>query len=124
MQIDPPCIHPYKALRDLQPASAQILRIPTPSLFPVSLLGFDLQSSPRRSSLLPERSFRKMNAMRSCFVPVIVGFMFLTLLQLSYGQSVAPSPAPEGPSNDGKAIDQGIAYVLLFAALAITYLFH
>ncbi|KAL3745006.1 hypothetical protein ACJRO7_014160 [Eucalyptus globulus] len=67
--------------------------------------------------------------------------IFWTLLQLSYGQSMAPLPAPEGPSNDdqstdpalfclisllnaGKAIDQGIAYVLLFVALAITHLFR
>ncbi|KAL3745004.1 hypothetical protein ACJRO7_014158 [Eucalyptus globulus] len=65
-----------------------------------------------------------MNAVRSCFIPIIVGFMFLTLLQLGYGQSMVPSPAPEGPSNDGKAIDQGIAYTLLLVALAVTYLFH
>ncbi|PON94544.1 Arabinogalactan peptide, AGP [Trema orientale] len=45
--------------------------------------------------------------------------------QLSHGQSIAPSPAAaEGPSSDGTAIDQGIAYVLLVVALAITYLIH
>ncbi|KAJ9167800.1 hypothetical protein P3X46_019393 [Hevea brasiliensis] len=52
------------------------------------------------------------------------GFMFLALLQLGYGQGMAPSPAARGPSSDGKAIDQGIAYVLLLVALAVTYLFH
>ncbi|MBA0722631.1 hypothetical protein Golax_003290 [Gossypium laxum] len=33
------------------------------------------------------------------------------------------SPAP-APSSDGTAIDQGIAYILLLLALAITYLIH
>ncbi|CAK7322762.1 unnamed protein product [Dovyalis caffra] len=42
--------------------------------------------------------------------------------ELVFGQGMAPSPAPEAPSNDGKAIDQGIAYALLLLALAITYL--
>ncbi|MBA0853113.1 hypothetical protein Goshw_013635 [Gossypium schwendimanii] len=35
----------------------------------------------------------------------------------------SPALAP-GPSNDGAAIDQGIAYMLLLIALAITYLIH
>nr|GLL20571.1 hypothetical protein POPTR_018G078801 [Ipomoea trifida] len=55
----------------------------------------------------------------------ILGFMFMALqLQLGSGQVTAPSPAPTAPSNDGVAIDQGIAYVLLMLALAITYLVH
>ncbi|KAJ7552345.1 hypothetical protein O6H91_06G051300 [Diphasiastrum complanatum] len=33
----------------------------------------------------------------------------------------APSPAP---TSDGVAIDQGVAYVLLFAALVVTYVVH
>ncbi|MBA0810315.1 hypothetical protein Gohar_002319 [Gossypium harknessii] len=37
------------------------------------------------------------------------------------GSSPAPAPAP---SSDGTAIDQGIAYILLLLALAITYLIH
>ncbi|OAY27325.1 hypothetical protein MANES_16G116900v8 [Manihot esculenta] len=52
------------------------------------------------------------------------GFMLFALLQLGYGQGLAPSPAPQGPTSDGKSIDQGIAYILLLVALAITYLFH
>ncbi|XVF88513.1 hypothetical protein PTKIN_Ptkin19aG0056800 [Pterospermum kingtungense] len=55
-------------------------------------------------------------------VPVI-GLLFAVLLQLSYGQSTASSPAP-APSNDGSAIDQAIAYTLLLVALAITWLVH
>ncbi|KAL9256319.1 Arabinogalactan protein 22-like protein [Drosera capensis] len=35
----------------------------------------------------------------------------------------APSPAP-APSNDGTSLDQGIAYVLMLVALALTYLIH
>nr|GMC63453.1 Arabinogalactan peptide 16 [Ipomoea batatas] len=54
----------------------------------------------------------------------ILGFMLMALLQLGSGQVTAPSPAPTAPSNDGVAIDQGIAYVLLMLALAITYLVH
>ncbi|KAK7859418.1 hypothetical protein SO802_001008 [Lithocarpus litseifolius] len=64
-----------------------------------------------------------MNSMRLYALPVI-GFMFLALLRLSHAQSLAPSPAPQGPTSDGAAIDQGIAYFLLLLALAITYLFH
>ncbi|KAJ6731437.1 ARABINOGALACTAN PROTEIN 20 [Salix purpurea] len=64
-----------------------------------------------------------MNSMRLYALPII-GFMFLALLEFGFGQGMAPSPEPEGPSNDGKTIDQGIAYILLMLALAITYLFH
>ncbi|KAJ4846401.1 hypothetical protein Tsubulata_006026 [Turnera subulata] len=62
-----------------------------------------------------------MSSMRLFALPII-GFMFMALLQLGYGQ--APAPAPHGPSSDGTAIDQGIAYILLLVALAITYLIH
>uniref|UniRef100_A0A2P2N249 Arabinogalactan peptide 16-like n=1 Tax=Rhizophora mucronata TaxID=61149 RepID=A0A2P2N249_RHIMU len=54
----------------------------------------------------------------------IICFIFLAISQLGYGQVMAPSPAPEGPSNDGYTIDQGIAYVLMLLALAVTYLLH
>ncbi|KAJ6862949.1 arabinogalactan peptide [Populus alba x Populus x berolinensis] len=67
-------------------------------------------------------SVLKMSSMRLHALPII-GFMFLALLEFGFGQGTAPSPA-EGPSNDGKTIDQGIAYILLMLALAITYLFH
>nr|GLL20636.1 putative late blight resistance protein homolog R1A-4 [Ipomoea trifida] len=36
-------------------------------------------------------------------------------------QVSAPAPAP---TSDGVAIDQGIAYVLMLVALAITYMIH
>ncbi|KAB2618535.1 arabinogalactan peptide 16-like [Pyrus ussuriensis x Pyrus communis] len=60
-----------------------------------------------------------MNSIRSCALPII-GFMFMALLSLGYGQQ-APAPAP---TSDGMAIDQGIAYTLMMVALAITYLMH
>ncbi|KAL5728929.1 hypothetical protein ACHQM5_001951 [Ranunculus cassubicifolius] len=38
-------------------------------------------------------------------------------------QSRAGEPAV-APTSDGVAIDQGIAYVLMFAALLLTYIIH
>ncbi|KAL5222009.1 hypothetical protein ABZP36_026722 [Zizania latifolia] len=35
----------------------------------------------------------------------------------------AQAPAP-APTSDGTSVDQGIAYVLMFVALALTYLIH
>ncbi|KAM6582236.1 hypothetical protein CsatB_009238 [Cannabis sativa] len=65
-----------------------------------------------------------MTSAKSFALPII-GLFLLVLMKLSYGQSTtAPSPSAEGPSSDGQAIDQGIAYVLLALALAITYLIH
>ncbi|KAI0498077.1 hypothetical protein KFK09_021318 [Dendrobium nobile] len=48
------------------------------------------------------------------------------LMQLTHGQSMAaPTPAAAPPmSNDGKAIEQGLAYVLMIVALLVTYLIH
>ncbi|KAM5547715.1 hypothetical protein ABKV19_001938 [Rosa sericea] len=61
-----------------------------------------------------------MNSFRSCCALPIIGFMFMALLSLGYGQE-APVPSP---TSDGAAIDQGIAYILLVLALAMTYLLH
>ncbi|KAI6679467.1 hypothetical protein NL676_033348 [Syzygium grande] len=72
-------------------------------------------------------SSSKTNPMRPHDVLVrTTAFMssLMMILQLGHGQSAAPSPSPKGPSSDGKAIDQGVAYILLLVALAITYLFH
>ncbi|KAK3041661.1 hypothetical protein RJ639_001471 [Escallonia herrerae] len=83
---------------------------------------------PRQLSRQPSQTEAKpvstdADWMRLLALPV-VGFMLLAILQLSNAQGFAPSPAPAGPSNDGTAIDQVVAYVLLFVALAITYLVH
>nr|GMC65306.1 putative arabinogalactan peptide, AGP [Ipomoea batatas] len=64
-----------------------------------------------------------MNSLRMAALPIF-GFMLMALLQLGSAQVTAPSPAAPAPSNDGVAIDQGIAYVLLMLALAVTYLVH
>ncbi|KAG5559370.1 hypothetical protein RHGRI_009046 [Rhododendron griersonianum] len=66
-----------------------------------------------------------MNSAMRLFALPMVGFFFMAILQVARGQGFAPSPAPTNlPANDGTAIDQGIAYVLLLVALAITYLIH
>ncbi|MED6194670.1 hypothetical protein PIB30_030623 [Stylosanthes scabra] len=41
--------------------------------------------------------------------------------QFTPSPSHAPAPAP---SSDGASLDQGIAYLLMLVALAITYMFH
>ncbi|KMT03050.1 hypothetical protein BVRB_8g196120 [Beta vulgaris subsp. vulgaris] len=53
----------------------------------------------------------------------IIGILIMAIFKVAQGQMMVPSPAPL-PPNDGAAIDQGIAYVLLLLALAVTYLFH
>ncbi|XP_009613382.1 arabinogalactan protein 20-like [Nicotiana tabacum] len=45
-------------------------------------------------------------------------FNFIPCVQ---AQELAPAPAP---TSDGTSIDQGIAYVLMLAALVLTYLIH
>ncbi|CAN8244476.1 unnamed protein product [Cochlearia groenlandica] len=44
------------------------------------------------------------------------------LLPVAHSQS-SSSPAP-APTSDGTSIDQGIAYVLMMVALALTYFIH
>ncbi|KAL0905754.1 hypothetical protein M5K25_024191 [Dendrobium thyrsiflorum] len=57
---------------------------------------------------------------------IFFAFFMFGLIKLSYGQIMAPSPAVAPPpiSNDGKMIDQGIAYALMLIALLVTYLIH
>lgn len=52
---------------------------------------------------------------------LFVAFFLSGLMELALGQAMAPSPSL---TSDGKAIDQGIAYALMLAALLITYLIH
>uniref|UniRef100_A0A175YJV7 Uncharacterized protein n=1 Tax=Daucus carota subsp. sativus TaxID=79200 RepID=A0A175YJV7_DAUCS len=63
-----------------------------------------------------------MKSMRSLAL-VILGFMFMMLVQQQVVQAQEFSPAP-APVSDGSAIDQGVAYLLLLLALAVTYLVH
>ncbi|TKY75040.1 Arabinogalactan peptide 16 [Spatholobus suberectus] len=62
---------------------------------------------------------------RSCFafdfgiVAVVASLIFTLYMPLAvHAQSLAPAPAP---TSDGMSIDQGIAYVLMMLALALTY---
>ncbi|PKU71684.1 Arabinogalactan peptide 22 [Dendrobium catenatum] len=57
---------------------------------------------------------------------IFLAFFLFGLMELSYGQIMAPSPAVAPPpiSSDGKMIDQGIAYALMLIALLVTYLIH
>ncbi|KAK8956295.1 Arabinogalactan peptide 16 [Platanthera guangdongensis] len=52
-----------------------------------------------------------------------LAFFLSGLMQLSHGQEQGPAAAPP-MSNDGKAVDQGVAYVLMLLALLLTYLIH
>ncbi|KAM7515571.1 hypothetical protein LguiA_005154 [Lonicera macranthoides] len=49
--------------------------------------------------------------------------VLMALLQFPSAHAQVPAPAP-APSSDGAAIDQGIAYVLMMLALALTYIIH
>ncbi|KAI5067226.1 hypothetical protein GOP47_0017754 [Adiantum capillus-veneris] len=57
---------------------------------------------------------------------ITLSFSLLSLLIIFISVANAQpsaSPAPE-PTSDGSNIDLGIAYTLMFAALAVTYLMH
>ncbi|KAL8234828.1 hypothetical protein R6Q59_020928 [Mikania micrantha] len=62
-----------------------------------------------------------MEAMRICFLMTVFVFVISLLLPSMNAQGPASAPAP---SNDGAAIDQGVAYVLMMVALALTYFIH
>ncbi|XP_057950490.1 arabinogalactan protein 41 [Malania oleifera] len=54
-------------------------------------------------------------------VVAIMALIFAIVLPAANAESPAPAPAP---TSDGTTIDQGIAYVLMLAALVLTYLIH
>ncbi|XP_058182694.1 arabinogalactan protein 41-like [Rhododendron vialii] len=63
-----------------------------------------------------------MEITRASMVMVaIVTLIFAVFFPATMAHSAAPAPAP---TSDGAAIDQGIAYVLMLVALAVTYLVH
>ncbi|MCL7025897.1 hypothetical protein MKW94_005824 [Papaver nudicaule] len=54
----------------------------------------------------------------------LLGLLLLAIMNLSNQvHGIAPAPA-EGTASDGTSLDQGIAYFLMLAALAVTYLMH
>ncbi|KAK3005370.1 hypothetical protein RJ639_016260 [Escallonia herrerae] len=64
-----------------------------------------------------------MAAARVSFRAVAVLALVLAIATpyVALAQSTAPAPAP---SSDGSSIDLGVAYVLMIAALVLTYLIH
>ncbi|CAO2821267.1 unnamed protein product [Amaranthus hypochondriacus] len=59
-----------------------------------------------------------MEVLKASFIVLVV---FSLIFAMAQAQAAAPSPAP---TSDGTSIDQGIAYVLMLVALALTYLIH
>ncbi|CAO2838682.1 unnamed protein product [Amaranthus hypochondriacus] len=59
-----------------------------------------------------------MEVSKASFIVLVV---FSLILAMAQAQAAAPSPAP---TSDGTSIDQGVAYVLMLVALALTYLIH
>ncbi|PIN21726.1 hypothetical protein CDL12_02499 [Handroanthus impetiginosus] len=62
-----------------------------------------------------------MEVLRLYFVMAIFAFILALCVPSINGQVPEPAPAP---TSDGVAIDQGIAYLLMLVALAITYIIH
>ncbi|XP_019707006.1 arabinogalactan protein 41 isoform X2 [Elaeis guineensis] len=56
---------------------------------------------------------------RVSFAVAVVALVFAVVFPAAQAQAQAPAPAPTSD-----AIDQGIAYVLMFLALVLTYLIH
>nr|AGN92423.1 putative arabinogalactan protein 3 [Centaurium erythraea]UKD60032.1 arabinogalactan protein 3 [Centaurium erythraea] len=54
---------------------------------------------------------------------VVVVLLLAAVFPAAFANSASPAPAPFATS-DGTAIDQGIAYLLMLVALALTYLIH
>ncbi|ESW30553.1 hypothetical protein PHAVU_002G162600 [Phaseolus vulgaris] len=53
---------------------------------------------------------------------LLLSLIFTLYVPLSaHAQSLPPAPPP---TSDGTSIDQGVAYVLMMLALALTYLIH
>ncbi|KAG4992055.1 hypothetical protein AAZX31_09G172200 [Glycine max] len=59
----------------------------------------------------------------SVFALPLVALFIMAISRLGQAQDLPLSPAPP-PTSHGNAIDQGIAYILMLVALAITYMMH
>ncbi|KAG5036143.1 hypothetical protein AAZX31_04G219200 [Glycine max] len=54
-------------------------------------------------------------------VVAFLSLLLAALMTLASSQVTAPAPAP---ASDGTTIDQAVAYVLMLAALVLTYIMH
>ncbi|KAL2321255.1 hypothetical protein Fmac_030224 [Flemingia macrophylla] len=63
-----------------------------------------------------------MRSIKFFSLPIIT-LLFIAISHMGHAQDLPLSPASP-PSNDGTSIDQGIAYILMLVALAITYMIH
>ncbi|KAK9141969.1 hypothetical protein Syun_011369 [Stephania yunnanensis] len=61
--------------------------------------------------------------MRVLLLELLLVVAVALLLNASSAQSPEPAMAPS-PTSDGVTIDQGIAYLLMLAALVVTYIIH
>ncbi|OVA11371.1 Arabinogalactan peptide [Macleaya cordata] len=64
-----------------------------------------------------------MELVRVTFTTMAVLALLVALVFPAAINAQSPEPAM-APSSDGVAIDQGIAYVLMLAALVLTYIIH
>ncbi|KAL6585846.1 hypothetical protein OROMI_002490 [Orobanche minor] len=62
-----------------------------------------------------------MKVLRLYSLMIVFALVFAFVVPSINGHFLEPAPAP---SSDGVAIDQGVAYVLMLVALAITYIIH
>ncbi|EAY74763.1 hypothetical protein OsI_02655 [Oryza sativa Indica Group] len=58
------------------------------------------------------------------YLLLFTAFFLSGLMQLSTATQTAPAAAAPARVIDAKAIDQAIAYLLMFAALFVTYFSH
>ncbi|KZV45930.1 arabinogalactan peptide 16-like [Dorcoceras hygrometricum] len=65
-----------------------------------------------------------MEILRLYSVMAIFALFLAFIAPAINAQFPQPAPAPAPNSNDGVTIDQGVAYVLMLVALAITYMIH
>ncbi|PWA40638.1 arabinogalactan protein 22 [Artemisia annua] len=64
-----------------------------------------------------------MEGAKMSFVMAIFVVLMSLILPTINAQAPVPAPGPS-PTSDGATIDQGVAYVLMMLALALTYIMH
>ncbi|OEL16971.1 hypothetical protein BAE44_0022008 [Dichanthelium oligosanthes] len=89
--------------------------VPSAKLAPCHLINLSAPTT--------EESVAKMAAVK-VYVLLLTAFFFSGLMQLSMAQDKPAAAATTARVVDGKSIDQAIAYLLMFAALFVTYFAH